>query len=327
LFTNSHYHRFSSAIRTVTNFWRRSNFYFCNDSSGNFIIVWEDNRNGGWDVYAQRYLSDGTPLDSNIKILDSLVVDFSGWQSISSDDAGNFILTWKDGYYGDYDIWAQRYLNDGSPVGCKFMVNTDGGGFNQSSPCVSADGNGDFIISWVDHRNGNMDVYAQRYLNTGEPLESNYRISNTSEMEQSVPAVVLNNNRIFTAWQDNREGQIGYDIWANVIDWDYWVGIEKNIATQVATLPRLHQNFPNPFSNSTTIKFDLPNAAKVKIEIFDYFGQKVETLLSKSMPEGSHQIEFVAGGLPPGVYFVRMYANSKAQSGGLVQMRKTMILQ
>jgi len=146
-------------------------------------------------------------------------------------------------------------------------------------------------------------------------------------MEQSVPAVVLNNNRIFTAWQDNREGQIGYDIWANVIDWDYWVGIEKNIATQVATLPRLHQNFPNPFSNSTTIKFDLPNAAKVKIEIFDYFGQKVETLLSKSMPEGSHQIEFVAGGLPPGVYFVRMYANSKAQSGGLVQMRKTMILQ
>ncbi|MHB2155488.1 FlgD immunoglobulin-like domain containing protein [Calditrichota bacterium GD2] len=54
----------------------------------------------------------------------------------------------------------------------------------------------------------------------------------------------------------------------------------------------LYQNFPNPFNNSTTIRFDLPRAGRVKIEIFNALGQKVRTLLSNRLASGSYQVKW-----------------------------------
>ena len=66
------------------------------DDSGNFIIVWEDERNGEWydDIYAQRYASNGTPLGSNFKVNDDQgsVGQFQWYPSISTDGSGNFII-------------------------------------------------------------------------------------------------------------------------------------------------------------------------------------------------------------------------------------------
>jgi len=76
-------------------------------------------------------------------------------------------------------------LSDGTPIGDSFQVNNDTGITNQTNPCVSVNGVGNFIITWVDRRNGNQDVYAQRYLSDGTPLGNNYRISNTDDMQQN----------------------------------------------------------------------------------------------------------------------------------------------
>ena len=88
------------------------------DDSGNFIIVWKDLRNRifcnfNWDIFAQRYSSDGTALGNNFKVNDD--GQDSSWQvdpCISTDDSGNFIITWTDYRNGDTDIYAQRYLSD-----------------------------------------------------------------------------------------------------------------------------------------------------------------------------------------------------------------------
>ncbi len=190
------------------------------DTNGNFIIVWEDNRNGDYDIYAQRYLSDGTPIGNNFKVEDTAFSEKQYKASISINDNGDFNISWMDKRNGNYDIYAQRYLNDGTPIGNNFQVNTDTGNTYQFSPCISTWRNSDFIITWSDQRNGNKDVYAQRYLNNGMPFGNNYRVSNTGEGEQFFHEVILGNNRIFTTWQDNRGGQTKYDIWANVMNWE-----------------------------------------------------------------------------------------------------------
>jgi len=49
---------------------------------------------------------------------------------------------------------------------------------------------------------------------------------------------------------------------------------------------QLFQNFPNPFNNSTNIRFQLKSAARVQIEVFDMIGRKVTTIVNADYPAG-----------------------------------------
>lgn len=51
-----------------------------------------------------------------------------------------------------------------------------------------------------------------------------------------------------------------------------------------------HTNYPDPFNPSTTIKFDLPTAGKVAVDIFNVKGQKVAQLINSEMTAGVHTV-------------------------------------
>jgi Tol biopolymer transport system component len=75
----------------------------------------------------------------------------------------------------------------------------------------------------------------------------------------------------------------------------------------------LHPAEPNPASSSTRIRFDLPRAANVRLEIFDLQGRRVAQLVSGFLPAGYHVSEWsgaTASGRPvgPGVYLCRFAA-------------------
>lgn len=71
---------------------------------------------------------------------------------------------------------------------------------------------------------------------------------------------------------------------------------------------RLGQNFPNPFNPSTTIKFELPNAAVVSLSVLDVLGREVAVLAQGSRTLGVHEVIFDGRGLSGGVYFYRLLA-------------------
>jgi hypothetical protein len=72
----------------------------------------------------------------------------------------------------------------------------------------------------------------------------------------------------------------------------------------------LKQNYPNPFNASTTIKFSLPEASDVSIQIFDILGRHIQTLVSGNQPAGEHSIVWNAGNQPSGVYFYKIQAGN-----------------
>jgi hypothetical protein len=53
---------------------------------------------------------------------------------------------------------------------------------------------------------------------------------------------------------------------------------------------KLMQNYPNPFNPSTTITYQIPKEANVKISIFDTSGRLVKEILNETQTEGLHQV-------------------------------------
>ena len=80
----------------------------------------------------------------------------------------------------------------------------------------------------------------------------------------------------------------------------------------------LSQNYPNPFNPSTTIRFDIPRESFVKLEIFNVLGEKVSTLISKSMQAGKYEYTWNAGAFPSGVYFYRLSTKNFVQTKKLL---------
>ncbi len=82
----------------------------------------------------------------------------------------------------------------------------------------------------------------------------------------------------------------------------------------------LHQNYPNPFNPSTQIRFDIPQEANVRLELFNILGQRVAVLVDEHRPAGYYTEHFDAGHLASGIYFYRI------QAGDFVEVRKLMLL-
>ena len=272
------------------------------DGSGNFIIAWRDGRNGQ-HIYAQRYSSDGTAVGSNFNVTDDAGFAFRRWPSISTDRNGSFIITWFESRNPDWDIYAQRYSSDGTPVGSNFKVSDDTSSVSLAKPSIAADGSGNFIITWQDERNGAPDIYAQRYSSDGTTVGGNFRVTNTSQKIQENPDVKLWNNRIYSTWTDNRVGGTGFDIWANILEWDNPVGIETD---RIPSTYLLHQNYPNPFNPSTIISYSISKSDFVTLTIYDILGREIQTLVSEFQIANIYSVNFDASKLSSGIYFYRL---------------------
>ncbi|MBD3342365.1 MAG: T9SS type A sorting domain-containing protein [Candidatus Lokiarchaeota archaeon] len=88
----------------------------------------------------------------------------------------------------------------------------------------------------------------------------------------------------------------------------------------------LEQNYPNPFNPTTTIRFQLPAACKVKLTIFNSLGQIVRTLIHEYKGSGSHEsywdgTDDVGNSVSSGIYLYRLEAGKYVKSNKMVMVR------
>ena len=65
----------------------------------------------------------------------------------------------------------------------------------------------------------------------------------------------------------------------------------------------LFGNFPNPFTQSTTIHYQMPERTNIKLEILNTLGNDVATLVNSKQAAGAYNVTFNAGDLSPGIYY------------------------
>jgi len=82
-------------------------------------------------------------------------------------------------------------------------------------------------------------------------------------------------------------------------------------------------NYPNPFRARTTIEYALPEAADVRLSVYDVLGRRVAVLEDGRRERGFHRVRWDAGNrsLSSGVYFYRLRAGDETKSRQMVLLR------
>ena len=73
----------------------------------------------------------------------------------------------------------------------------------------------------------------------------------------------------------------------------------------------LGQNFPNPFNNTTSIKYQIPHASEVDLSIFNVRGQIVAILVSQRQNAGTYKVIWNTAEISSGVYYYQLRTNYK----------------
>jgi len=109
---------------------------------------------------------------------------------------------------------------------------------------------------------------------------------------------------------------------------DIWRWLNAVICNQTSVMENsspteftLEQNYPNPFNPSTTIRFQIPQASRVTLKVFDVLGREVATPVNEPKAAGTYAIEFDASSLASGVYLYRLTAGSFLSTKRMVVLR------
>jgi hypothetical protein len=194
-----------------------------NDGTGGTVIVWQDNRSGNYDIYAQRISANGTAQWTADGVAICTATGAQSSPAIVNDNTDGTIIVWQDERNGTARIYAQRINAAGTvqwePNGV--AICTAGGA--QSSPVVEWDDAGGATIIWQDERSGNADIYAQRISYTGAVLWTPDGVPICTAIgAQSSPAI----GWTVVTWIDERDGNA--DIYAQRISANGMLQWESN---------------------------------------------------------------------------------------------------
>jgi len=85
----------------------------------------------------------------------------------------------------------------------------------------------------------------------------------------------------------------------------------------------LQQNYPNPVTDVTTIRYYLPeNVGKISLSVLNLRGQVVKNITKTAKTSGFHEIKLSVGDLNPGVYLYKL----KIEEGSVMSCSKLMIV-
>ena len=104
--------------------------------------------------------------------------------------------------------------------------------------------------------------------------------------------------------------------------YDYLSTESEGIPTEFA----LHENYPNPFNPTTTLRFDLPEVSNITLTIYNMLGQKVKVFNMHSAPAGYHALKWNATndyGAPvgAGVYLYQLQAKDFVKTRKMVLLK------
>jgi hypothetical protein len=308
------------------------------DGSGGVIVTWQQGNAGARTIVAQRIDANGVlQWGSGGKVVAGSGGDLTSSQIVRSTLGRSFVIWEADYSAGNSDILAQRINLLGDTLAARIPLCT--APYAQTVPRAAAGPNGSCYIVWQDGRDigttgDDADIYAQ-YLDAlgnvqcqtdgrlfaAHPDPTGQTI--TRQYDPRIATVEIGGGHVLVVWNDTRNG--APDIYA--------AAMSNLCQAPVAVEPRIANarigisNFPNPFSRSTEIRFQLAQRSTVALRVYDMSGRLIRVLANSALMEpGNHELQWdgltdAGDRVSPGVYFFRLVTGARAQVHQMVFVR------
>lgn len=219
------------------------------------------------------------------------------------------------------DVMFARSSDGGASWSAPVRVNDDPGNAWQWFGTMSTSPSGRIDAVWLDtrdHPGTNLSsLYYSYSTDGGVTWTPNERLSESFDPHVGWP----NQNKMgdyFHMVSDDA----GFSLaWAATFngEQDVYYG-RKNLGISAVDEPRFASlgvilADPNPFTSSTTIRYELPREGFVNLTVYDMAGRKVETLVSDQQQAGAHQVHLDGRNLASGVYLYRLEVNGQVAHG------------
>ena len=102
---------------------------------------------------------------------------------------------------------------------------------------------------------------------------------------------------------------------------DSYTVLDLLVSNSLPTKFYLADAYPNPFNHTTRLNYGLPEAAQVKITVYDIAGRTVDVLIDREKNAGIHTLVWDASKTSAGIYFIRMETDGFKSVGKAVLMK------
>jgi len=282
------------------------------DNEKNIYTFWKDS---GENIYNDKMVlfrkyTEGIGWDTNY----TNVSNTTGNGSYATmdpcaitDSENNVHLVWKDSESGTREIYYKKCTNgnwDNLPTNLSNLSTASG------RPSICVDNSDNLFVIWEGKIGGNYYdiVYKMFDKNNGNWSEL-YNISNTSQCDSRHPSCpIRKEDYLYTIWTEGDDFPFSI-----IINSCHFVDVDQDDLTNEFDL-YLQQNFPNPFSFSTTISFSITTefTENTELIIYNLKGQKIRTF-QIPQSEISNPNSVVWNGtddnnnsVPPGIYFYQL---------------------
>jgi len=310
------------------------------------VVTWTNEFEKTKDVFIQSFDVKGNPLwgKNGKRIIDIKGNQFG--QKIVYEQKGGVIVAWieKRKDVPDANLFIQKVDLQGNIIWDSTGVLISSSQNTQKSYLnLVSDNEGGAVAIFKGTVNNKTDIYGQKIFSTGtyasQILALDAQLVNDS-VKVTWYAANENDGTTYDVYRTDEAGlkrndwklagtlekanskKVSYYEFADLPDSKgsvfYRVAQSyRNSTIQISDVKRIElsmdvesitvgQNYPNPFSGSTTINFFLPEETKVTIEIFNSDIEMIKKVEDRSYPAGKNSYVFNAKGLQPGIYYYKI---------------------
>ncbi len=193
-----------------------------NPKTQEFVVVWQDDRNGDWDIYGRVFDADCKPLSDDVRICEDPDKKHQVLPVVCASEK-SYEIAWQDHRTDPRPSIYMRHMKpDLNPYAAEATVN-DNVEVAHLTPAIAASDTGFFTITWINFTNNPKgSIYAQRFDPDAKPIDKNFQVNLTpSGVPCRIPSITMgiDNMSFWVSWADSTGSTDRYQIKARYFDY------------------------------------------------------------------------------------------------------------